>query len=235
MSNKSEFLKESLCKIKKDLRQLRKNPLNSLAYFELAVDLEEYYLENKTISELFDEEGYRPKKEELKADKKIKKYLNKAIEVGEKKEHKDFDTLYALCGAYYELGKRDKAFEYGVLILKDIKSDSYLKPKIITLLCHKLIKIDHFEHEEIIRELQLAKEPMAIPFIQKAIEVKPQLSYLDYDDYGAFYKKCLWALKDIGTSEAIKLIEEYTNSKDEALKKEAVYRMEKINHKRVGN
>jgi len=230
MSNKSEFLKESLYKIKKNLKGLRKNPLNPLAYFELAVDLEEYYLENETLSLLFDEEGYKPKKEELKADKKIKNYFYKAIEVGEKKEHKDFDTLYALSGAYFEVGKRDKALEYGVLILKDIKSDSYLKPKIITLLCHKLIKIDHFDHEEIIRDLQLAKEPMVIPFIQKAIELKPQLSYLDYDDYGAFYKKCLWALKDIGTSEAIELIKKYTNSKDKALKKEAIYRMKKINN-----
>jgi hypothetical protein len=76
--------------------------------------------------------------------------------------------------------------------------------------------------------LQGEANPYAIPFIKQAIILKPELSYLDYDDYGAFYKKCFWALKAIGTSEAITIIKEFATSDDEIIKKQASYRLSKI-------
>jgi hypothetical protein len=51
---------------------------------------------------------------------------------------------------------------------------------------------------------------------------------LAYDDYGSYYKKCFWALRDIGTPEAIAIIREYAASDIEAARKEAVYRLSKI-------
>jgi hypothetical protein len=94
--------------------------------------------------------------------------------------------------------------------------------------CARLIQKDHIEHEDIIRFLQKAKDPYSIPFIRQAIELKPRLRYLAYDDYGSYYKKCFWALRDIGTPEAIAIIREYTASDIEAASKEAVYRISKI-------
>ncbi len=58
--------------------------------------------------------------------------------------------------------------------------------------------------------------------------MKPRLSYLDYDDYGAYYKKCFWALNAIGTDDAIAIIEEFASSKDSVIKREALYRMSKL-------
>lgn len=94
--------------------------------------------------------------------------------------------------------------------------------------CELLLRTDHGEHENYIRSLQLSKDPYAIPFLEKAILLKPQLKYLDYDDYGSYYKKCFWALKDIGTPEAIAVIEKFAKSDDTFIKEQADYRLAKI-------
>ena len=86
----------------------------------------------------------------------------------------------------------------------------------------------HYKHEDIIGFLQDSADPRAIPLIIKAIDLKPRLEYLAYDDYGSYYKKCLWALQDIGTLEAIAVIENCTKSQDTALAEEAFYRLSKI-------
>jgi hypothetical protein len=65
--------------------------------------------------------------------------------------------------------------------------------------CERLVRQDHFDHEQIIRALQDAADPYSIPFLREAVRLKPRLSYLDYDDYGSYYKKCFWALRAIGT------------------------------------
>lgn len=93
--------------------------------------------------------------------------------------------------------------------------------------CDLLLLTDHLEHEEIIRFLQDAADPYAINFLKKAVFLKPQLKYLDYDDYGAYYKKIFWALQEIGTKEAIEVIKEFTMSEDSIIKKEATYRLSK--------
>ena len=55
--------------------------------------------------------------------------------------------------------------------------------------CEKLLQLDHIEHEDIIRTLQERADPFTIPYLKSAIELKPQLEYLSYDDYGGYYKK----------------------------------------------
>ena len=94
--------------------------------------------------------------------------------------------------------------------------------------CELLLRADHEDHEDCIRSLQLSKDPYAIPFIEKAVLLKPSLKYLDYDDYGSYYKKCFWALKDIGTPDAIAVIEKFAQSSDEVIKDQAEYRLSKI-------
>ncbi len=94
---------------------------------------------------------------------------------------------------------------------------------------HSLLMHDwHSEHEQVISGLQMIADPSSIPFIRAAIELKPSLAYLDYDDYGSFYKKCFWALQAIGTDEAIATIASYATSSDAALAEQAQHRLNRI-------
>jgi len=94
--------------------------------------------------------------------------------------------------------------------------------------CARLIQEDHLDHEDLIRSLQDAADPYSIPFLKQAVLLKPHLKYLDYDDYGSYYKKCFWALRAIGTPEAIAVIREFATSEDAAAKEQALYRLSKI-------
>jgi hypothetical protein len=94
--------------------------------------------------------------------------------------------------------------------------------------CARLVRRDHVDHEQIIRALQLAADPYSIPFLRQAVLLKPRLEYLAYDDYGAYYKKCFWALRAIGTPEAIDVIREFAASADAAAKAQALYRLSRI-------
>lgn len=94
--------------------------------------------------------------------------------------------------------------------------------------CAKLVQRDHIEHEDIIRFLQDAADPYSIPFLRQAVLLKPDLEYLDYDDYGSYYKKCFWALRAIGTPDAIAVIREFAISDDVTAREQALYRLSKF-------
>ena len=98
----------------------------------------------------------------------------------------------------------------------------------VPLLCELLVADFHTRHEDIIGALQDAADTCSIPFLRQAVLLKPQLEYLDYDDYGAYYKKCFWALRAIGTPDAIAVIREFTTSEDSAASEQALYRLSKI-------
>jgi hypothetical protein len=92
----------------------------------------------------------------------------------------------------------------------------------------RLLDPGHEDHEEIVRLLQDFPENESVPYLAEAIRRKPDLRYLAYDDYGAYYKKCLWALRAIGTSEAIARIMECARSDEEPLREEARHRLKRI-------
>lgn len=94
--------------------------------------------------------------------------------------------------------------------------------------CARLLQTDHLDHEEIISDLQDAADPYSIPFLRQAVLLKPCLEYLAYDDYGSYYKKCFWALRAIGTPQAVAVIREFTTSEDLAAKEQALYRLSRI-------
>jgi Domain of unknown function (DUF4291) len=100
--------------------------------------------------------------------------------------------------------------------------------KYVALERERLLATDHEEHEEIVRLLQNNPDNASVSYLRQAIALKPQLQYLDYDDYGAFYKKCLWALQDIGTDDARALITECSRANDVALRDQALYRLKRI-------
>lgn len=102
-------------------------------------------------------------------------------------------------------------------------------PENVAARIHDLIGQEwHQGHEDMISLLQDFKDPDSIPYLQTAIELKPALEYLEYDDYGAYYKKCLWALAAIGTRHALAVIEDCTKADDKVLAKEARCRLKRI-------
>jgi hypothetical protein len=92
----------------------------------------------------------------------------------------------------------------------------------------RLLNPSHEEHEEIIRMLQDYPDDASVEYLRLAIELKPKLAYLSYDDYGAYYKKCLWALQEIDTEAARALIQACAESDIPALKQQALYRLKRI-------
>ena len=101
----------------------------------------------------------------------------------------------------------------------------------LEILSKLAIDINHRRHEDIIGMLQRCRNPKSVSILKKAILLKPKLEYLEYDDYGSYYKKCLWALQDVGTEEALLVIRECTKSDDSALREQAEYRLSKIQNR----
>ena len=96
-------------------------------------------------------------------------------------------------------------------------------------LVHEVIDDNwHTCQEEMVGMLQDWQNPESVGPLRAAIGLKPDLRHLDYDDYGAFYNRCLWALTDVGTREAIDAIKEYATSIDPVLRDKAQYRLERI-------
>lgn len=95
--------------------------------------------------------------------------------------------------------------------------------------CERLLLLDHDDHQEILWDLQMRKDPYAIPFIKQAVFLKPQLLYLDCEVDATYFKRCLWVLQEIGTPEAIQLIQELTHSEIDVLVEQAKYRIYRIN------
>ena len=86
----------------------------------------------------------------------------------------------------------------------------------------------HYSHEHIIRYLQDHPSPTSVEPLRRAVELKPKLEYLEYDDYGAYYKKCFWALAVNPDPRAVDVIREFANSDLETVREQAQYRLNKI-------
>lgn len=68
-------------------------------------------------------------------------------------------------------------------------------------LCKLLCEDWHFEHENIAEALQDIRSPLTVECLFHA--ATQQFEYLSYNDSTAFARKCIWALHDIGTAEAV--------------------------------
>lgn len=91
-----------------------------------------------------------------------------------------------------------------------------------------LINPNHYSHQYVTWLLQHIKSPTSIPYIKQVLESK--FSYLEYtySESGVIAKWFSWALASIGTKEAIDIIREYTESEDEEVKNEMLYRLSRI-------
>lgn len=101
--------------------------------------------------------------------------------------------------------------------------------KYVDILNELLINPNHRSHQEIAKNLQdSAPSPTTVPFVRKALE--SNFDYLEYtcSDSDAIAKWFSWLLYSIGTTEAIDLMKEYSNSNDKGIRNEMLYRLKKI-------
>lgn len=104
----------------------------------------------------------------------------------------------------------------------------FAMPENIVDLVHGIILEQwHSRHEDMIRILQDAADPRSVEVLRQALQLKPKLGYLDFDDYGSYYKKCLWALQSIGDEDATDVIRACAESQDDALRSQALYRLKR--------
>ena len=98
----------------------------------------------------------------------------------------------------------------------------------IDVLNELLINPNHIRHQEIVMILQHVKSPSTVPFAKKALETN--FDYLQYtcSDSDAIAKWFSHLLASIGTPEAIALIEEYSNSPEDGVRNEMLYRLWKM-------
>ncbi|SFF10219.1 hypothetical protein [Spirosoma endophyticum] len=90
-----------------------------------------------------------------------------------------------------------------------------------------LVTPGHRDHQEIARRLQKFKSPSTIPYVRAVL--LSDFDYLAYtgSDSDAIAKWFSWILADIGTPEAIEVLEECSHSTDEGIRNEMLYRLKK--------
>jgi len=100
--------------------------------------------------------------------------------------------------------------------------------KYIDILNELLINPNHRKHQEIAKGLQDYPSPTTVSFVRKALE--SNFDYLEYtcSESNAIAKWFSWLLYSIGTTEAIELMKEYSNSNDEGIRNEMLYRLKKV-------
>jgi hypothetical protein len=90
-----------------------------------------------------------------------------------------------------------------------LENKKYFNKQHTEILCLLLNDHWHERHEDIISTLGTIKDPNSLEAIYTA-----SLTIPDWDDGRSLAKKCIWALKDINTTEAIEKIQLLTGSKD---------------------
>jgi hypothetical protein len=125
------------------------------------------------------------------------------------------------------LNKSADSLDYALLMANIFAFESHAKA-LVTVFHELLPQYWHQKHEDMIQFLQLQRMTESVAALRAAIALKPKLEYLEYDDYGSYYKKCLCALAAIGTGDAVEIIRECTKSEDLALREQALYRLSKV-------
>lgn len=145
------------------------------------------------------------------------KYVERIIE--ESNLNRDFIRESILYHLSKPIEENDAGFIEAILFLMGFFGEP---ADWINTLHNLVIDKNHRRHEDIVHDLQYYRNPESVHYLDKVISIKEELSYLDYDDYGGFYRQCLFALMDIGTKDAIKTILGYINSNNKILREEAI-------------
>lgn len=98
----------------------------------------------------------------------------------------------------------------------------------IDLLNELLLVNFHRQHQYIAKAIQDLKTPSSVPYIRKVLDSGfKEIPYTGSDSY-SMAKWFSWALYCIGTKEAIEVMKEHANSKDQGIKYEMRYRLKKL-------
>jgi len=84
----------------------------------------------------------------------------------------------------------------------------------------------HFNHEDIVSCLDDLRSPRFVEAFYRATQWVPE--YLDYDDVRSLATKAIWALGNIGNSEAKEKLEALTRSDHPVLRREAEYQLKRL-------
>ena len=98
--------------------------------------------------------------------------------------------------------------------------------RVTPILCSLLIRNDHESHEDLADTLQDLRDPRSVECLFD--RVQRRLPYLDYNDSAALARKCVWALHDIGTVEAIEKLDALSNDPREEISNEVAARLQAI-------
>ena len=102
-------------------------------------------------------------------------------------------------------------------------------PKYVDILNELLLDPNHKCHQQIAKTLQDdAPSPSTVPFVRKVLE--SNFDHLEYtcSESDSIAKWFSWLLYSIGTTEAIDLMKEFSNSNDEGIRNEMRYRLKKL-------
>ncbi|WMT16742.1 HEAT repeat domain-containing protein [Serratia fonticola] len=135
-------------------------------------------------------------------------------------------------------GKSQYEFIYDLLIeARDNKDPDLLEDGITLIFIFKeenypinelnelLLESWHYRHEDIASLLQDAKSPTSIDALNKAVMTK--FGYLDFDDSYALAVKCIWALGEIGTPEAMDKLTKLSKSDNKIIRDNAINQLKR--------
>lgn len=94
------------------------------------------------------------------------------------------------------------------------------------ILCSLLNSEAHEGHEELADTLQNLRDPKSVDCLFYCAQRR--LPYLDYDDSSAFARRCVWALHDIGTKEAVAKLEALANDPRREVSEEVTARLRSV-------
>ena len=104
--------------------------------------------------------------------------------------------------------------------------------RVTPILCTLLIRDDHESHEDLADTLQDLRAPRSVDCLFDRAERR--LPYLDYNDSAALARRCVWALHDIGTVEAIVKLKALASDPREGVSSEAAARLQALRGQSIG-
>jgi len=109
-----------------------------------------------------------------------------------------------------------------LLYLSDVTTE------FVDILNRLLVYPYHFHHQAITKFIQELKSPKSIAYIEKVLATNFDFLKYTASENGAIAKWFSWALYSIGTKESFDIIEKYSNSSDEGISNEMLYRLQKM-------
>lgn len=98
----------------------------------------------------------------------------------------------------------------------------------VPILCEHLLLDTHNCHESIAKTLQSFRCPSSLQtLVRRCSSAPPQADAIDGGD--AMFRKCVWAIHDIGTPEARVSLEQLARSEIESVRKYSIKRLDKWN------